>query len=63
MQVCTSLQTYNHASTSPLSFYRPDAPPSCRTNSVKALKASTGDHSNTYTDTHDSEETWCVGEP
>jgi len=25
MQVCTSLQTDNHASTSPLSFYRPDA--------------------------------------
>ena len=24
MQVCTSLQTDNHASTSPLSFYRPD---------------------------------------
>jgi len=34
MQVCTSLQTDNHASTSPLSFFtgRP-------TNSVKALKA------------------------
>jgi len=39
MQVCTSLLTDNHASTPPLSFYRPDAP-SCRpTNSVKALKA------------------------
>ena len=25
MQLCTSLQTDNHASTSPLSFYRPDA--------------------------------------
>ena len=25
MQVCTSLQTDNHASTLPLSFYRPDA--------------------------------------
>jgi len=23
--ICTSLQTDNHASTSPLSFYRPDA--------------------------------------
>ena len=32
MQVCTSLQTDNHANTPPLSFYRP-------TNSVKALKA------------------------
>ena len=27
MQVCTSLQTDNHASTRPLSFYRPDALP------------------------------------
>jgi len=26
-QVCTSLQTDNHASTPPLSFYRPDAFP------------------------------------
>jgi len=25
--ICTSLQTDNHASTSPLSFYRPDALP------------------------------------
>jgi len=38
MQVCTSIQTDNHASTSPLSFYRPDALPSA-SNSVKALKA------------------------
>jgi len=27
MQVCTSIQTDKHASTSPLSFYRPDALP------------------------------------
>ena len=27
MQVCTSLQTDNHASVPPLSFYRPDALP------------------------------------
>ena len=39
MQVCTSLQTDNHASTPPLSFFT-DGCPSCRpTNSVKALKA------------------------
>jgi len=39
MQVCTSHQTDNHASTSPLSFLRAGCP-SCRpTNSVKALKA------------------------
>jgi len=39
MQVCTSLQTYNHTSTPPLSFLQAGCP-SCRpTNSVKALKA------------------------
>jgi len=39
MQVCTSLKTDNHASTSPLSFLQAGCP-SCRpTNSVKALKA------------------------
>ena len=39
MQVCTSLQTDDHASTSPLSFLQAGCP-SCRpTNSVKALKA------------------------
>ena len=37
MQVCTTLQTDNHASTSPLSFLQAGCP-SCRpTNSVKAL--------------------------
>jgi len=30
MQVCTSLQTDSHASTSPLSFYRPDALPAAQ---------------------------------
>jgi len=41
MQVCTLLQTDNHASTPPLSFFTGGMPfaPSCRpTNSVKALK-------------------------
>jgi len=39
MQVCTSLQTDNHASTPPLSFLQAGCP-SCRpTDSVKALKA------------------------
>jgi len=38
MQVCTSLQADNHASTAPLSFLQAGRP-SCRpTNSVKALK-------------------------
>jgi len=38
MQVCTSLQTDNHASTAPLSFLHAGCH-SCRpTNSVKALK-------------------------
>ena len=39
MQVCTSLQTDNHASTSPLSFLQAGCPPCRPTNSVKALKA------------------------
>jgi len=30
LQVCTSLQTDNHASTQPLSFYRPDALPAAQ---------------------------------
>jgi len=39
MQVCTSLQTDNHASTPPLCFLQAGCP-SCRpTNSIKALKA------------------------
>jgi len=39
MQVCTSLQTDNHANTPPLNFLQAGCP-SCRpTNSVKALKA------------------------
>jgi len=39
MQVCTSLQTDNQASTPPLKFFT-GGMPSCRpTNSVKALKA------------------------
>jgi len=32
VQVCTSRQTDNHASTPPLSFYRPDALPVSRPN-------------------------------
>jgi len=39
MQVCTSLQTDNHTSTSPLSFLQAGCPSCCPTNSVKALKA------------------------
>jgi len=39
MQVCTSFQTDNHASTSPLSFLQAGCPFCRPTNSVKALKA------------------------
>ena len=39
IQVCTSLQTDNHASTPPLSFLQAGCPSCCPTNSVKALKA------------------------
>jgi len=35
MQVCTSLQTDNHASTPPLSFYRPDALPAAQPTAPK----------------------------
>jgi len=40
MQVCTSLQTDNHASTPSLSFLQAGCPSCHPTNSVKALKAS-----------------------
>jgi len=39
MQVCTKLQTDNHASTPPLSFLQAGCPSCHRTNGVKALKA------------------------
>jgi len=42
MQVCTLLQTDNHANTSPLSFLQAGCPSCCPTNSVKALKAHGG---------------------
>ena len=35
MQVCTSLQTDNHASTPPLNFYRPDALPATQPTASK----------------------------
>jgi len=35
MQVCTSFQTDNHASTSPLSFYRQDALPAAQPTASK----------------------------
>jgi len=40
MQVCTSLQTDNHASTPPLSVFHAGCPFCCPTNSIKALNAS-----------------------
>ena len=41
MQVCTLLQTDNHASTPPLSFLQAGYPFFRPTNSIKALKATT----------------------
>jgi len=38
MQVCTLLQSDNHASTPPLSFLQAGCPSCCPTNSVKALR-------------------------
>jgi len=46
MQVCTSLQTDNHANTPPLSFLQAGCPSCHPTNSVKALKALTLTHTN-----------------
>jgi len=43
MQVCTSLQTDNHASTPLLSFLQAGCPSCHPTNSVKALKAKDDD--------------------
>jgi len=45
MQVCTSLQTENHASTPPLSFLQAGCPSCHPTNSVKSLKARALKHS------------------
>jgi len=63
MQVCTSLQTDNHASTSLLSFLQAGCPSCCPTNSVKALKAKStegkgteGNISKPYTDYLDQTE-------
>jgi len=42
MQVCTLLQTDNHASTPPLSFLQTGCPSCQPTNSIKALKAYEG---------------------
>jgi len=39
MQICTSPQTDNHASTPPLSFLQARCPSCHPTNSIKALKA------------------------
>ena len=46
MQVCTSLQTDNHASTSPLSFLQAGCPSCRQTNSFKALKAKEKEENN-----------------
>jgi len=46
MQLCTSLQTDNHASTQPLSFPQARCPCCCPTNSIKALKATASETKN-----------------
>jgi len=52
MQVCTSLQTDNHASAPPLCFLQAGCP-SCRpTNSVKALTAQPPLHNHITLDNH-----------
>jgi len=47
MQVCTSLQTDNHARTPPLTFLQVRCPSCCPTNSIKALKATSAAKSRT----------------
>ena len=51
MQLCTSLQTGNHASTPPLSSLQAGCHSCRQTNSVKALKATTN-HMHWQTNTH-----------
>jgi len=41
MQICTLIQTHNHATIPRLSFLQAECPSCCPTNSVKALKAIT----------------------
>ena len=46
MQVCISLQTDNHASTPPLSFYRPDALPAAQPTASKHWRHYVGGYNN-----------------
>jgi len=69
MQVCTLLQTDNHASTSPLSFLQSGCPSCHPTNSVKALKwvswvswYQKGKSNLDFTEAKDSEWQWLLGE-
>jgi len=48
MQVCTLLQTDNHASTQPLSFVQGGCPSCCQTNSVIVLKGNFENNIETY---------------
>jgi len=52
VQVCTSLQTDNHASTPPLSFLQAGCPSCHPTNSVEALKADMGYSTRTHARAH-----------
>jgi len=58
MQVCTSLQADNHASTPTLSCILAGCPSCCPTNSVKALKAITK-HSKIHLKFHDGHRISC----
>ena len=61
MQVCTSLQTDNHASTPPLSFLQARCP-SCRpTNSVKAVKATNTNNSRSNNNNVQRQSSRCCG--
>ena len=61
MQVCSSLQTDNHASTPPLSFLQARCPSCWPTNSVKALKARSVQVSKSICIAYNNQESQCAG--
>ena len=61
--ICTSLQTDNHASTSPLSFYQPDALPATQRTASKYWRCCTAyykTHTDRVYDLSHSQHKYCV---
>jgi len=61
MQVCTSLQTDNHASTPPLSFLQAGCPSCRQASSIKALNAKA--HTVEYNNNNNHLTAVCPGQP